>query len=58
MLLSPPVRPGHADKIAGVVHVDGTACVQTVGPCAVQKCVAAGRRRSGEICGRAGTMSR
>ncbi|MFE3409622.1 hypothetical protein ACFXMT_15205 [Streptomyces mirabilis] len=25
MLLAPPVRPDHADKIAGVVHVDGTA---------------------------------
>lgn len=30
MLLAPPVRPDHADKIAGVVHVDGTARVQTV----------------------------
>ncbi|WP_268817769.1 carbamoyltransferase C-terminal domain-containing protein [Streptomyces sp. 3213.3] len=29
MLLAPPVRPD-ADKIAGVVHVDGTARVQTV----------------------------
>jgi predicted NodU family carbamoyl transferase len=26
---APPVRPDHADKIAGVVHVDGTARVQT-----------------------------
>ncbi|MGW2777298.1 carbamoyltransferase C-terminal domain-containing protein [Streptomyces olivaceoviridis] len=32
MLLAPPVRPDHADKIAGVVHVDGTARVQTVDP--------------------------
>ncbi|MEH0420518.1 carbamoyltransferase family protein [Streptomyces sp. B21-083] len=32
MLLAPPVRPGHADKIAAVVHVDGTARVQTVDP--------------------------
>ncbi|MDH6604499.1 putative NodU family carbamoyl transferase [Streptomyces sp. SAI-208] len=32
MLLAPPVRPDHADKIAGVVHVDGTARVQTVEP--------------------------
>ncbi|MFJ2007916.1 carbamoyltransferase family protein [Streptomyces chartreusis] len=32
MLLAPPVRPGLADKIAGVVHVDGTARVQTVDP--------------------------
>ncbi|MGW2709905.1 carbamoyltransferase family protein [Streptomyces sp. NPDC001356] len=34
MLLAPPVRPDHADKIAGVVHVDGTARVQTVDPAA------------------------
>ncbi|TXS48529.1 hypothetical protein EAO75_16470 [Streptomyces sp. uw30] len=32
MLLAPPVRPDHADKIAGVVHIDGTARVQTVDP--------------------------
>ncbi|WP_435220582.1 carbamoyltransferase family protein [Streptomyces sp. Tue6028] len=32
MLLAPPVRPDHADKIAGVVHHDGTARVQTVDP--------------------------
>jgi carbamoyltransferase len=32
MLLAPPVQPDHADKIAGVVHVDGTARVQTVDP--------------------------
>ncbi|MFE2693710.1 carbamoyltransferase family protein [Streptomyces mirabilis] len=32
MLLAPPVRPGKADRIAGVVHVDGTARVQTVDP--------------------------
>ncbi|MFC7261499.1 carbamoyltransferase family protein [Streptomyces lutosisoli] len=32
MLLAPPVRPDHADKIAGAVHVDGTARVQTVDP--------------------------
>ncbi|MFE5754619.1 carbamoyltransferase [Streptomyces massasporeus] len=32
MLLAPPVHPDHADKIAGVVHVDGTARVQTVDP--------------------------
>ncbi|MET7457672.1 carbamoyltransferase C-terminal domain-containing protein [Streptomyces sp. NPDC005574] len=30
MLLAPPVRPDHTEKIAGVVHVDGTARVQTV----------------------------
>ncbi|MFJ3310759.1 carbamoyltransferase C-terminal domain-containing protein [Streptomyces sp. NPDC086549] len=30
MLLAPPVHSDHADKIAGVVHVDGTARVQTV----------------------------
>ncbi|WP_326762786.1 hypothetical protein OHB35_52930 [Streptomyces phaeochromogenes] len=35
MLLAPPVRPDHADKIAGVVHVDGTARVQTVDPATV-----------------------
>ncbi|MFD0502003.1 carbamoyltransferase [Streptomyces chiangmaiensis] len=34
MLLAPPVRPDHANKIAGVVHVDGTARVQTVAPVA------------------------
>ncbi|MBC2906748.1 carbamoyltransferase [Streptomyces cupreus] len=34
MLLAPPVRPDHADKIAGVVHIDGTARVQTVDPAA------------------------
>ncbi|MET8955695.1 carbamoyltransferase C-terminal domain-containing protein [Streptomyces sp. NPDC004393] len=34
MLLAPPVRPDHANKIAGVVHVDGTARVQTVDPAA------------------------
>ncbi|MEV5784608.1 carbamoyltransferase C-terminal domain-containing protein [Streptomyces sp. NPDC052287] len=34
MLLAPPVRPDHADTIAGVVHVDGTARVQTVDPAA------------------------
>ncbi|GAB3162273.1 carbamoyltransferase [Amycolatopsis stemonae] len=32
MLLAPPVRPAAADRIAGVVHVDGTARVQTVDP--------------------------
>ncbi len=32
MLLAPPVRPDRADKIAGVVHVDRTARVQTVDP--------------------------
>jgi carbamoyltransferase len=32
MLLAPPVRPESADKIAGVVHVDQTARVQTVDP--------------------------
>lgn len=32
MLLAPPVRTDHTDKIAGVVHVDGTARVQTVDP--------------------------
>ncbi|MGW1750234.1 carbamoyltransferase C-terminal domain-containing protein [Streptomyces sp. NPDC002092] len=32
MLLGP--RPSAPDKIAGVVHVDGTALVQTVGPAA------------------------
>ncbi|MET7826968.1 carbamoyltransferase C-terminal domain-containing protein [Streptomyces sp. NPDC005386] len=32
MLLAPPVRPDHADKIAGVVHIDGSARVQTVDP--------------------------
>ncbi|MGW1507295.1 carbamoyltransferase family protein [Streptomyces mirabilis] len=32
MLLAPPVRPENADKIAGVVHVDQTARVQTVDP--------------------------
>ncbi|MFE2297099.1 carbamoyltransferase C-terminal domain-containing protein [Streptomyces sp. NPDC059445] len=32
MLLAPPVRPVRADEIAGVVHVDGTARVQTVDP--------------------------
>lgn len=32
MLLAPPVRPDHADKIAGVVHIDDTARVQTVDP--------------------------
>ncbi|MFE7113317.1 carbamoyltransferase C-terminal domain-containing protein [Streptomyces sp. NPDC057575] len=30
MLLAPPVRPDRADEIAGVVHVDRTARVQTV----------------------------
>ncbi|GGR04811.1 carbamoyltransferase C-terminal domain-containing protein [Streptomyces pilosus] len=34
MLLAPPVRPDHVDRIAGVVHVDGTARVQTVDPAA------------------------
>ncbi|GHI98163.1 hypothetical protein TPA0906_00290 [Streptomyces olivaceus] len=34
MLLAPPVAPGRADRIAGVVHVDGTARVQTVTPAA------------------------
>ncbi|MER5668221.1 carbamoyltransferase C-terminal domain-containing protein [Streptomyces mirabilis] len=29
---APPVRSDHADKIAGVVHMDGTARVQTVDP--------------------------
>lgn len=32
MLLAPPVRPAKADTIAGVVHIDGTARVQTVDP--------------------------
>jgi carbamoyltransferase len=32
MLLAPPVRPEAIDKIAGVVHVDHTARVQTVDP--------------------------
>ncbi|CUU61222.1 carbamoyltransferase [Parafrankia irregularis] len=32
MLLAPPVRPGRADRIAGVVHVNRTARVQTVDP--------------------------
>lgn len=32
MLLAPPVRPGRAEQIAGVVHVDQTARVQTVTP--------------------------
>lgn len=32
MLLAPHVRPEKADRIAGVVHVDGTARVQTVDP--------------------------
>lgn len=32
MLLAPPVRPETAGKIAGVVHVDGTARVQSVDP--------------------------
>ncbi|MET7981684.1 MULTISPECIES: carbamoyltransferase C-terminal domain-containing protein [unclassified Streptomyces] len=32
MLLAPPVCEDRADKIAGVVHVDGTARVQTVDP--------------------------
>jgi predicted NodU family carbamoyl transferase len=30
MLLAPPVRAGKADQIAAVVHIDGTARVQTV----------------------------
>ncbi|MGI5353601.1 carbamoyltransferase family protein [Streptomyces sp. CA-250714] len=34
MLLAPPVRADRADKIAGVVHVDRTARVQTVDPSA------------------------
>ncbi|MFF0249944.1 carbamoyltransferase C-terminal domain-containing protein [Streptosporangium sandarakinum] len=32
MLLAPRAHPGKADQIAGVVHVDGTARVQTVHP--------------------------
>ncbi|MEY9839338.1 putative NodU family carbamoyl transferase [Streptacidiphilus sp. EB103A] len=32
MLLAPPVRAGRTDKLAGVVHVDRTARVQTVDP--------------------------
>ncbi|MFI7396216.1 carbamoyltransferase [Streptomyces tendae] len=32
MLLAPPVREDRTDKIAGVVHVDRTARVQTVDP--------------------------
>lgn len=32
MLLAPPVRPEAADRIPSVVHVDGTARVQTVDP--------------------------
>ncbi|MDN3028423.1 carbamoyltransferase C-terminal domain-containing protein [Streptomyces sp. S.PB5] len=32
MPLAPPVSADHADKIAGVVHVEGTARVQTVDP--------------------------
>ncbi|MEU8627692.1 carbamoyltransferase C-terminal domain-containing protein [Streptomyces sp. NPDC048669] len=32
MLIAPPVRPDRADQIAGVVHVDRTARVQTVDP--------------------------
>ncbi|MFJ6669396.1 carbamoyltransferase [Streptomyces sp. NPDC091383] len=34
MLLAPPVREERTDKIAGVVHVDRTARVQTVDPSA------------------------
>jgi carbamoyltransferase len=34
MLLAPPVRPEAAKRIAGVVHIDGTARVQTVDPTA------------------------
>lgn len=34
MLLAPLVRPDRADKIAGAVHVDRTARVQTVDPAA------------------------
>ncbi|MFF0000500.1 carbamoyltransferase C-terminal domain-containing protein [Streptomyces avermitilis] len=34
MLLALPARPDHAGKIAGVVHVDGIARVQTVDPAA------------------------
>jgi carbamoyltransferase len=30
MLLAPPARPDRASRIAGAVHVDGTARVQTV----------------------------
>jgi carbamoyltransferase len=32
MLLAPPVRADKADQVAGVIHVDGTARVQTVQP--------------------------
>lgn len=32
MLLAPPVRPETAGKIADVVHIDGTARVQSVEP--------------------------
>lgn len=34
MLLAPPVRPGKAERIPAVVHVDHTARVQTVDPTA------------------------
>ncbi|RDG36256.1 carbamoyltransferase family protein [Streptomyces corynorhini] len=34
MLLAPAVRPENADRIAGVVHIDQTARVQTVDPSA------------------------
>jgi carbamoyltransferase len=34
MLLAPPARPAAAGRIAAVIHVDGTARVQTVDPAA------------------------
>jgi carbamoyltransferase len=37
MLLAPPVRADRADRIAGVVHVDGTARVQTIQPAAAPR---------------------
>jgi carbamoyltransferase len=40
MLLAPPARPGRASEIAAVVHVDGTARVQTVGSSATPRLAA------------------
>jgi carbamoyltransferase len=40
MLLAPPARPGRASEIAAVVHVDGTARVQTVGSSAAPRLAA------------------